>query len=82
MGSPGILTSPLSNIAIILLTMQFASRLNWRDPEVIMYMRLAYFSVQVVVLAGAYSLIRFIKNKNGNYQKIQETRYLYFCRYY
>jgi hypothetical protein len=65
MGSPSILTSPVFNIALLLLSMQLAKKVDWTDPQVTLIMRVAYCCAQIIVIGGAYALINLIKKKNG-----------------
>ncbi|KAF7723699.1 hypothetical protein EC973_001740 [Apophysomyces ossiformis] len=64
MGSPSFLSSPVFNLAFVILTMQFAKKIDWEDPNTLMMARLGYYGAQVVVILMAYLLIALIKKKN------------------
>jgi hypothetical protein len=65
MGSPSFLTSPMFNIAFMLVTMQLGKKIDWEDPSVLMMARVGYYSAQVVVVLLAYALMQLVKSKNG-----------------
>ena len=67
MGSPSIVKSPFFNIAFVLGTMQLSKRINWDDPDTLLYARVGYYSAQVLVMVMAYMLMHLIKKRNGKY---------------
>ncbi|KAG0167823.1 hypothetical protein DFQ28_005526 [Apophysomyces sp. BC1034] len=64
MGSPSFLSSPIFNLAFVILSMQFAKKIDWENPDVLMLARLGYYGAQVLVIGMAYLLIMLIKKKN------------------
>ncbi|KAI8093370.1 inorganic phosphate transporter [Halteromyces radiatus] len=64
MGSPSFLTSPMFNIAFMLVTMQVGKKIDWEDPSTLMIARIGYYGAQVLVLLLAYALMQLVKNKN------------------
>ncbi|KAI8987961.1 inorganic phosphate transporter Pho88 [Mycotypha africana] len=66
MGSPSILKSPLFNMGFLLASMQLSKKIDWSDPDVLMYARIGYYAAQVLVVLMAYGLIALVKKKNDN----------------
>ncbi|KAI9323221.1 inorganic phosphate transporter [Dichotomocladium elegans] len=64
MGSPSIIKSPIFNVVFMLVTMQLSKRINWDDPNSLLYARIAYYGAQVLVTILAYLLILYIKKRN------------------
>lgn len=48
--------------------MQMAKRINWDDPNTLLYARIGYYGAQVLVIGMAYMLIGLIKKRNGMYR--------------
>lgn len=68
MGSPSIIKSPIFNVVFLLVSMQMAKRINWDDPNTLLYARIGYYGAQVLVIGMAYMLIGLIKKRNGMYR--------------
>ncbi|ORX54075.1 putative phosphate transporter [Hesseltinella vesiculosa] len=64
MGSPGFLTSPMFNVAFMIVAMQLGKRIDWEDPQVLMIARFGYYGAQVLVLLLTFGLMRMVQNKN------------------
>ncbi|CDH48722.1 inorganic phosphate transporter [Lichtheimia corymbifera JMRC:FSU:9682] len=64
MGSPSIIKSPIFNVVFLLVSMQMAKRINWDDPNTLLYARIGYYGAQVLVIGMAYMLIGLIKKRN------------------
>jgi len=54
----------MTNLAVSLGAMQLARKIPFEDPEVLMYVRIAYVGVQIFVLGLYYFVSRKIKQKN------------------
>ena len=67
MGSPSIIKSPIFNVVFLLVSMQMSKRINWDDPNTLLYARIGYYGAQVLVIGMAYMLIGLIKKRNGMY---------------
>lgn len=59
--------------------MQMAKRINWDDPNTLLYARIGYYGAQVLVIGMAYMLIGLIKKRNGMYRG--SVRRMAFKRY-
>ena len=68
MGSPSIVKSPVFNILFVLGSMQLSKRINWDDPNTLLYARVGYYSAQVLVIGMAYALMYLIKKRNGKFE--------------
>ncbi|CDS07683.1 hypothetical protein LRAMOSA01632 [Lichtheimia ramosa] len=64
MGSPSIIKSPIFNVVFLLVSMQMSKRINWDDPNTLLYARIGYYGAQVLVIGMAYMLIGLIKKRN------------------
>lgn len=65
MGSPSFLTSPMFNIAVMLVIMQLGKKIDWNDPDTLMMARIGYYGAQALVIGLAYALMLLVKSKNG-----------------
>ncbi|KAI9496877.1 inorganic phosphate transporter Pho88 [Zychaea mexicana] len=64
MGSPSIVKSPIFNMLFVIGSMQLSKRINWDDPDTLLYARVGYYSAQVLVVIMAYMLMHLIKKRN------------------
>ncbi|CCM07137.1 uncharacterized protein FIBRA_09473 [Fibroporia radiculosa] len=53
-----------SNLVISLVAMQAARKIDFNDPQILMFVRIAYVSVQTIILAAYYYTSIKIKQKN------------------
>ncbi|SAL98798.1 hypothetical protein [Absidia glauca] len=75
MGSPSFLTSPMFNIAVMLVIMQLGKKIDWNDPDTLMIARIGYYGAQVLVIGLAYALMQLVKSKNDTTElKYTETK--------
>ncbi|KAI8140172.1 inorganic phosphate transporter Pho88 [Fennellomyces sp. T-0311] len=44
--------------------MQLSKRINWDDPDTLLYARVGYYSAQVLVIGMAYALMYLIQKRN------------------
>ncbi|KAJ7598889.1 PHO88-related membrane protein [Mycena floridula] len=58
------MNSAMQNLAISLGAMQLARKINFDDPEILMYVRIGYISAQVLILGVYYYVSLAIKRKN------------------
>jgi len=58
------MNAQLANLGISLAAMQLARKIPFEDPEVLLYVRIAYVSVQLLVLGTYYYVSSKIKQKN------------------
>ncbi|KAG9047283.1 hypothetical protein FS837_002591 [Tulasnella sp. UAMH 9824] len=58
------MNAQIANLAVSLGAMQLARKIPFEDPDVLMYVRIAYVSVQLVILATYYFTSQTIKKKN------------------
>ncbi|KAJ2958878.1 hypothetical protein NQZ79_g5608 [Umbelopsis isabellina] len=64
MGPPAFLTSPMVNLGLMLGCMQLVKKIPFEDPEVLQYARIAYYGLNLLVIAWAYYLKSAIAKKN------------------
>lgn len=65
MGSPGIIKSPVFNMAFLLVTMQLSKRIDWENPDTLLYARVSYYGAQVLVCLLTFALMQLVKKRNG-----------------
>jgi hypothetical protein len=65
MGPPAFLTSPMLNLGLMLGCMQLVKKIPFEDPQVLTYARIAYYGMNLLVIAWAYYLKSAIAKKNG-----------------
>jgi len=58
------MSAQLANLGISLAAMQLARKIPFEDPEVLLYVRIAYVGVQLLVLGVYYYVSMKIKQKN------------------
>ena len=58
------MSAPIQNLVISLGVMQLAKRVPFDDPVTLNYVRVAYVSVQVLILGVYYYLSTIVKQKN------------------
>ncbi|KAI7856521.1 inorganic phosphate transporter Pho88 [Circinella umbellata] len=46
--------------------MQLSKRINWDDPDTLLFARIGYYGAQVLVMAMAYMLMHLIKKRNDS----------------
>lgn len=72
MGSPSFVKSPMFNIAFLLVTMQLSKKINWDNPDTLLYARISYYAAQALTILMAYGLIELIKKRNGKVYALDE----------
>jgi len=58
------MNAQLGNLGISLAAMQLARKIPFEDPQVLLYVRIAYVSVQIIVMGVYYWVSMQIKAKN------------------
>ncbi|KAG9017616.1 hypothetical protein FRB90_000486 [Tulasnella sp. 427] len=58
------MNAQIANLGVSLLAMQLARKINFEDPDILMYVRIAYVGVQIVILGTYYFVSQTIKKKN------------------
>jgi len=58
------MNSQMQNLVLSLGAMQVARKIPFDDPDVLLYVRIAYVAVQVIILASYYYVSLKIKEKN------------------
>lgn len=65
MGPPAFLTSPMLNLGVMLGSMQLVKKIPFEDPQVLMYARVAYYGMNLLVILWAFYLKTAVARKNG-----------------